>query len=162
MLLETSRRPPTEIDPRRISGAIRQATHSSRLKALIVAAFSLSAFDPQAAAATFKAIAGDAAQGAVTWSVATYVSDWLPRYLEACARDDKNGIVVNGRPSDRALRRCAGALAKLIRDRTRHASYAEVGALLFAAFPRNFHVRASETDDHAEAARALLRRAHHR
>jgi hypothetical protein len=111
----------------------------------------------------FKAMAGTAEQGAVTWSVADYMSDWVPRYLEACARGDiKAGIVVNGRPAERALQRCGGALGKLIRDRTGRASYPELGALLFAAFPGHFHADATETDDHAEAARALLERARRR
>jgi hypothetical protein len=111
----------------------------------------------------FKAMAGTTEKGAVTWSVADYVSDWLPRYLQACARGAVvGGIVVNGRPTERALQRCAGALGRLIRVRTGRASYPELGALLFAAFPDHFHSAKTETDDHAEAARALLARARRR
>lgn len=113
----------------------------------------------------FKAMGGTAEQGAVTWSVADYVSDWVPRYLEACARGDvTTGIVGNGRPADRAVRWCAETLGKLIRARTGRPGYPELGALLFAAFPRHFHPRTqgritTDADDHADAARALLRRA---
>jgi hypothetical protein len=112
---------------------------------------------------TFRASWGDETRGGITWSWAQFLSDWLPRYLESCA-SNKIGVVTIGRPADQALRRCAERLADLIQTRTGQTGYAELGTLLFAAFPRHFHRLTqgritTEADDHADAARALLRRA---
>jgi hypothetical protein len=109
---------------------------------------------------TFKAMAGDDNRFTITWSFAEFNSTWLPRYLEACAdQGATSSLIVTSRLSDRALRRCADALDRLIRERTGRPGDADLGALLHAAFPRHFHRRAADGDDHAEAARSLLRRA---
>jgi hypothetical protein len=103
----------------------------------------------------FQARAGATERGATTWSLASYMTRWVPEYLDACASGKVRGLVAveGGRPADRVMQRCAQELARLGADP------AEIGALLFAAFPRRFHAGTAEDDDHSEAARALLRRA---
>jgi hypothetical protein len=109
---------------------------------------------------TFKAMAGDEERGAITWSLSQYVGDWVPQYLDAAADGIvKTPLIVKGRQADRGLRRCAQRLLKLIQERTGRLSYADVGALLHAAFPKRFHRGAADGDDHEDAVRDLIRRA---
>jgi len=62
-------------------------------------------------------MSGDAERGAVYWSPAIYMSEWLPRYLEECA-ERRTGVVTAGQPKDRVLRSCAAELDRLVRERT--------------------------------------------
>jgi len=116
----------------------------------------------------FRAMWGDADRGAVVHSFALFMSDWLPRYLDQCA-DGGVGVVTPGQRKDRVLQRCAGELATLVEQAIdsalREQHYADIGALLKAAFPERFHTRpykgvpVAAEDDHADAARDVIRRA---
>jgi hypothetical protein len=108
---------------------------------------------------TFKAMVGDEARGAITYSPAQYFSDWAPKYLEAAADGTiATSLIVRGQKADVGLRRCAQRLWDFIQKHTGQPSYADVGALLHAAFPKRFNRRASDGDDHEDAARALIER----
>jgi hypothetical protein len=100
---------------------------------------------------------GELWAGCLCWSVAPYVSEWLPRYLEACA-SQRTGVVAVGRPKDHVLRWCAATLDELVRTRTGTSDHHGIGVLLKAAFPKRFHRQAADGADHADAVRDLIRR----